>query len=76
MSNARLDRRLQLQTRQQMHILSGPIGSDTAQSTSPRSFSGPITGAELGELLKRFKRLQNGSDIRGIALDGQIMTTG
>lgn len=57
-----------------MHILSGPIGSHTAPSTSPRSFSGPITGAELGELLKRFKRLQNGSDIRGIALDGELLT--
>ncbi|PNG99358.1 hypothetical protein TSOC_014865, partial [Tetrabaena socialis] len=31
---------------------------------------GPITGAALGELVRRFRRLQNGSDIRGIALEG------
>ncbi|KAG2495321.1 hypothetical protein HYH03_006591 [Edaphochlamys debaryana] len=31
---------------------------------------GPITGAALGDIVKKLKRLQNGSDIRGIALEG------
>jgi len=36
----------------------------------PRPRTGPIIGSDLAVLIKRFKRLQNGSDIRGIALEG------
>lgn len=33
----------------------------------------PITGPDLAEVLKKFKRLQNGSDIRGVAVDGTLL---
>ncbi|GFH28647.1 hypothetical protein HaLaN_27177 [Haematococcus lacustris] len=36
----------------------------------PKPRTGPIVGQDLVELTKRFKRLQNGSDIRGIAMEG------
>lgn len=36
---------------------------------TPRS-GAPIVGPELARLFRAFKRLQNGSDIRGIALEG------
>ncbi|KAL6745965.1 Phosphoglucomutase/phosphomannomutase [Haematococcus lacustris] len=36
----------------------------------PKPRTGPIVGPDLVELTKRFKRLQNGSDIRGIAMEG------
>jgi hypothetical protein len=41
----------------------------------PKPRSGPILGAELGDLIKRFKKLQNGSDIRGIAMEGVVRTS-
>jgi hypothetical protein len=34
----------------------------------------PIVGSQLLDLHKRFKRLQNGSDIRGVAVDGELRT--
>lgn len=36
----------------------------------PKLPTGPITGAPLMDLHKRFKKLQNGSDVRGIAIGG------
>jgi hypothetical protein len=37
----------------------------------PKLPSGPITGLQLVDLHKKFKRLQNGSDVRGIAIEGE-----
>lgn len=36
----------------------------------PKLPTGAITGASLMDLHKRFKKLQNGSDVRGIAIGG------
>jgi len=38
----------------------------------PKPRSGPISGAELEVLQRRFKSLQNGSDVRGIAMPGVV----
>lgn len=42
----------------------------SASSGSSLTVHGPIVGTQLVELHKRFKILQNGSDIRGVAVDG------
>ncbi|GLI59591.1 hypothetical protein VaNZ11_001519 [Volvox africanus] len=53
-------------------VASAPSASPASSASQPqrRPPIGPITGAALGELVARFKRLQNGSDIRGVALEG------
>ncbi|KAG2454732.1 hypothetical protein HYH02_000569 [Chlamydomonas schloesseri] len=52
-------------------LSNGGLGGPAAGAgVLPRPPTGPITGAALGELVRKFKRLQNGSDIRGIALEG------
>ncbi|KAG2439969.1 hypothetical protein HXX76_004088 [Chlamydomonas incerta] len=52
-------------------LSNGGLGGPAAGAgVLPGPPSGPITGAALGELVRKFKRLQNGSDIRGIALEG------
>jgi len=42
----------------------------TGEVVIPRLPTGPIMGPEAVSLLKTFTRLQNGSDVRGIAIDG------
>ena len=37
----------------------------------PKLPVGPVVGRQLVEMGKRFKRLQNGSDVRGIAIEGE-----
>lgn len=55
-----------------MPLSNGGLGGPAAGAgVLPGPPSGPITGAALGELVRKFKRLQNGSDIRGIALEGE-----
>ncbi|KXZ43378.1 hypothetical protein GPECTOR_92g601 [Gonium pectorale] len=49
-------------------LSNGGLGGPASKLPAPPS--GPITGAALGDLVHRFRRLQNGSDIRGIALEG------
>lgn len=48
--------------------LAQQLSFSVAQAPKPRT--GPIMGAELEVLQKRFKSLQNGSDVRGIAMAG------
>eukprot|EP00983_Pelagomonas_calceolata_P069610 1150435-Pelagomonas_calceolata.AAC.1 len=43
------------------------------RTSIPRPRAGAITGTELETLQKRFKGLQNGSDVRGIAMAGAVL---
>eukprot|EP00955_Chlamydomonas_euryale_P115136 366331-Chlamydomonas_euryale.AAC.22 len=45
----------------------------TGEVVIPRLPTGPIMGPEAVSLLKTFTRLQNGSDVRGIAIDGEYV---
>lgn len=49
----------------------GGLGRPVTAFPSPPTPGRPITGAGLQDLVRRLKRLQNGSDIRGIALEGE-----
>ena len=59
------------------NILPGkPAIHPTSPPLSPiaaRLPSGPVLGKQLVDMGKRFKRLQNGSDVRGIAIDGETL---